>query len=275
MNVSRESAVRRIGGESVLLLGAGRALLAQAAHPLVAAGIVEHSDYEHEPWKRLGRTMSAVYTVVFGMPAEADDAARRVRAVHARVHGRLRQDVGRFPAGTPYSALDPELATWVHATMVENALAMYELFVGPLDPADEEAFWQDMKSVAAAFGLPRSALPRTARAFRDYWREMLAGDVLAVGHDARRVADGVLDVRVPVALRPVRRAFRALTVTTLAPELAALYGVRASREDRLLAAAGPRGLRLALPLAPTRVRRLADEHGRDGLTFRVLRNLAA
>jgi uncharacterized protein (DUF2236 family) len=273
--MSGESTLRRIGGESVLLLGAGRALLAQAAHPLVAAGIVDHSDYEHEPWKRLGRTMSAVYTVVFGTPAEADLAARRVRAVHARVRGRLREDVGRFPAGTPYSALDHELATWVHATMVENALAMYELLVGPLDAADEEAFWQDMKTVAEAFGLPRSALPRTARGFRDYWREMLTGDDLSVGSDARSVADGVLDVQVPLALRPVRRAFRALTLTTLAPELGMLYGIRASREDRLLAAAGSPAFRRALPLAPTRVRRLADDRGRDGVTFRLLRALAA
>ena len=271
--VATECSARRIGGESVLMLGAGRALLAQAAHPCVAAGIVGHSRYEQEPWRRLGRTMSAVYAVVFGAEEEADRAARHVRAVHRRVTGRLHERVGRFPAGTAYSALDPELATWVHATMVENALAMYELLVGPLAPADEEGFWQDMKAVAETFGVPRGALPRGAQDFRAYWQEMLAGDVLAVGSDARRVAATVLGVRVPPALRPVRRAFRALTVTTLAPELRALYGIRVSRRDRLLAASAP-ALRGVLPLMPSRLRRVSDQRGRAGLPLVLLRSLA-
>jgi uncharacterized protein (DUF2236 family) len=268
-----ESALRRIGGESVLLLGAGRALLAQAAHPCVAAGIVRHSRYEREPWRRLGRTMSAVYAVAFGTKEEAERAARQVQAVHGRVSGRLQESVGRFPAGTEYSALDPELATWVHATMVENALAMYELFVAPLTPANEEAFWQGMKAVAETFGVPRRALPPHAEDFRAYWREMLAGDVLAVGTDARRVANAVLEVRVPLPLLPARRAFRALTVTTLAPELCALYGIRVSREDRLLAATAP-ALRGLLPLMPSRLRHVSDQRGRGGLPLKLLRALA-
>jgi uncharacterized protein (DUF2236 family) len=268
-----DAAVRRIGGESVLLAGAGRALLAQAAHPLVAAGIVDHSGYEQEPWRRLGRTMSAVYAVAFGSEEEADRAARQVRAAHARVSGRLRESVGRFPAGTAYSALDPELATWVHATMVENALAMYERLVGPLAPEDREAFWQEMKAVAEAFGLPARLLPRTAQHFRVYWQTMLAGDVLAVGSDARRVAAAVLGVRVPPPLVPVRRAIRALTVVTLAPELRALYGLRVSRQDRLLAASAP-ALRTILPLVPSPLRRVSDRRGRAGLPLRLLRALA-
>jgi uncharacterized protein (DUF2236 family) len=267
------STIRRIGGESVLLVGAGRALLAQAAHPLVAAGIVDHSSYEQEPWRRLGRTMSAVYAVAFGTEKEADRAARQVRAVHARVGGRLRESVGRFPAGSAYSAVDPELATWVHATMVENALAMYELLVGPVGPAGEEAFWQEMKAVAEAFGLPAHALPPTAERFRAYWQAMLAGDVLAVGSDARRVASAVLGVRVPPPLVPVRRALRALTVVTLAPELRALYGFRVSRQDHLLAASAP-ALRTILPLVPARLRRISDRRGRAGLPLRLLRALA-
>jgi uncharacterized protein (DUF2236 family) len=267
------SAIRRIGGEGVLMLGAGRALLAQAAHPCVAAGIVDHSSYEEQPWKRLGRTMSAVYAIAFGAPAEAELAAQRVRSVHARVAGRLHEPVGRFPAGTAYSALDPELAIWVHATMVENALAMYELFVGGLAPADEEAFWQEMKLVAESFGVPRDALPPRADDFRAYWDDMLSSDVLAVGSDARRVAAAVLGVRVPPPLRPLRRLAGALTVTTLAPELRALYDIRVSRRDRLVAGSAP-ALRGALPLMPSRLRRVSDERGRAGLPLALLRALA-
>src|SRR5207302_5501346 len=61
-----ESAIRQIGRESVLMLGCARALLLQAAHPLVAAGIVDHSHYRDDPWRRLARTMAALYTIVVG-----------------------------------------------------------------------------------------------------------------------------------------------------------------------------------------------------------------
>ena len=37
------------------MLGGGRALLMQVAHPLVAAGVAEHSGYREDPWKRLER----------------------------------------------------------------------------------------------------------------------------------------------------------------------------------------------------------------------------
>src|SRR2546427_622103 len=110
--------IRRSGGEAVLMLGGGRALLMQAAHPLVAAGIVEHSRYAEEPWRRLARTMVALYTVVHGTKADADAVAAQVRGVHARVAG--------VANGRRYSALDPELQLWVHSTLVDTGLVVYE-----------------------------------------------------------------------------------------------------------------------------------------------------
>jgi uncharacterized protein (DUF2236 family) len=267
------SAIWRIGRESVLMLGGGRTLLAQAAHPLVAAGVVQHSRYRDEPWIRLGRTMSAVYTVVFGTREDARRAARRVRAVHAHVSGRLREDVGPFAAGTPR---DSELALWVHASMVENALSMYPRLVGPLAREDEERFWQDMKVVAELFGLRRRALPSTVGDFWDYWQEMLEGDVLAVGADARAVAATVLDPPVPLPLRPAALAYRSLTVATLAPELRERYGLPRSHRDRAFLAGTSHAFRRALlPVVPARVRLLALERGSEGLPLRMLKTLAA
>jgi uncharacterized protein (DUF2236 family) len=40
----------RVNREGVLLLGGGRALLLQVAHPLVAAGVAEHSNYREDPF---------------------------------------------------------------------------------------------------------------------------------------------------------------------------------------------------------------------------------
>src|SRR6266540_3960115 len=99
----------RVGRETALLLGGGRALLLQVAHPLVAAGVAAHSDYRENPWRRLEQTMSTVWTVIYGTRSEADAAVSRVRAVHERVRGRIAAPMGPFAEGTRYSALDPEL----------------------------------------------------------------------------------------------------------------------------------------------------------------------
>ena len=77
----------RVNREAVLLAGGGRALLLQVAHPLVAAGVVEHSRFEADPWGRLYRTLDLTTKIVFGDAAVSAEASRRLRARHASVHG--------------------------------------------------------------------------------------------------------------------------------------------------------------------------------------------
>src|SRR5262245_63654454 len=103
-----ESVIRRLGNSPVTpFLGGGPAVLLQVAHPLVAAGVTDHSGYDRELWRRLVRTLRALYFVTYGDKAEAEHAGAAVRAAHARVHGATREQLGPFPAGTPYSATDP------------------------------------------------------------------------------------------------------------------------------------------------------------------------
>src|SRR5712691_5894330 len=180
------------------MLGGGRALLMQAAHPLVATGIVARSRYRDEPWRRLARTMTALYTIVFGTREEADRAGEVVRAVHARVRGRLAKRLGPFPAGTAYSAADPELMCWVHATLVDTGLVMYERYVGRLEPAEADGFCRDMAVVAQVFGVPDGVVPRTLADFRAYMKGQLEGSQLVVSGPARAVADTVLHPPVPL-----------------------------------------------------------------------------
>src|ERR1700736_549817 len=66
-----DAVIRKVDGEVALLLGGGRALLMQLAHPLVAKGVAEHSGFESAPLARLERTLAATYTVVFGPTTEA------------------------------------------------------------------------------------------------------------------------------------------------------------------------------------------------------------
>src|SRR5690242_3398354 len=108
-----DSVTWRINQEPALLLGGGRALLMQLAHPGVAAGVAEHSDFRRRPLDRLMRTLELTLALTFGTRAEALAAAQQINAVHQRIHG------------NGYSATDPRLLLWVHATLIDSALVTY------------------------------------------------------------------------------------------------------------------------------------------------------
>src|SRR3954452_18429065 len=126
------SMLRRVHREFAVALSGPRALLMQAAHPVTFEGFFAHSGARDEPYERLRRTAEVMTTIGFGSRAAADRATRRVRAMHGRVRGELREPAGHFPAGTPYAADDPELLLWILATLVDSALLVYDGYVGSL-----------------------------------------------------------------------------------------------------------------------------------------------
>jgi uncharacterized protein (DUF2236 family) len=222
-----ESVIRRVGDTPIVpLLGGGTAVLLQIAHPLVAAGVVEHSDYRKDLWRRLVRTLRALYLIVYGTKQEAGDAAAAVRAVHAHVQGATRERLGPFPAGTPYSASTPELMLWVHATLVQASLAAYERFVAELSFEERERYYQDMALVARLFGTPASVLPGSLDEFREYFESALESGDICVTEPARAVASVILEAPMPAPLRLLAPAHRLATAGLLPSMLREEYGLR-------------------------------------------------
>ena len=119
----------RVNGELILYMAGPRALLLQAAHPLVAQGVVEHSQFRTDPLGRAIRTHTAMYSLMFGTTHEASRTAERLYAIHRRIRGLVDEDVGRFKKGDPYNALDPVLLRWVWATLTDSAVRTYRQFV--------------------------------------------------------------------------------------------------------------------------------------------------
>jgi uncharacterized protein (DUF2236 family) len=239
-----ESVIRRLGNSPVTpLLGGGAAVLLQVAHPLVAAGVVEHSGYDRDLWRRLVHTLRALYLIAFGTKAEARAVGAAVQRVHARVHGTTSTRLGIFPRGTPYSAADPELMLWVHATLVHSSLAAYQTFVAPLTAREVEEYHEEMRAVAAVFGTPRRVLPRTYRTFRRYFDAQIASSTIAVTPPARAVASVILASPLPAPLRLLVPAHRLATARILPERLRDEYGLRWSALHEL-----------ALPLAGRTVR---------------------
>jgi uncharacterized protein (DUF2236 family) len=196
------------------------------AHPLVAAGVVKHSAYGNDLWRRLARTLRALYLITYGTKAEAERAAEAVRIVHSRVRGVTDVQLGRFPPGTPYSASDPELQLWVHATLVASSLAAYQRFVRRLSPDDREAYYGEMRLVAQLFGVSACAIPATLSEFRDYFSAEIASDTITVTEPAREVAAVILRAPLPVPLRVLVPAHRLATAGLLPPRLRDEYGLR-------------------------------------------------
>jgi uncharacterized protein (DUF2236 family) len=222
-----ESMVRLVGNTPVTpFLGGGTAVLLQVAHPLVAAGVAQHSDYHHDLWRRLSRTLRALYLIAFGTKAEAECAGEAVRTVHRYVQGATREQLGRFPSGTPYSAEDPELMLWVHGTLVDASLAAFQRFERRLSRAEQEQYYREMAVVAQLFGTPANVIPRTLADFRAYFDAELRGDTIAVTPVAREIAQVIMRAPLPAPLRMFAPAHRLATAAQLPPRLRREYDLR-------------------------------------------------
>jgi uncharacterized protein (DUF2236 family) len=240
-----ESPIRRIGNTPLTpFLAGGPAVLLQVAHPLVAAGVVQHSDFRRDLWRRLIRTLGALYLITYGSKEEADRAAQAVQAVHEYVRGETEDQLGRFPRGTRYSASDPELQLWVHATLVESSLAAYERFVRRLARDEQERYYSEMSVVARLFGVPGDVLPRSLGAFREYFSAQIAGNTITVTPPARAVAEVIVDARLPVPMRVLVPAHRLATAGLLPERLRREYGLRWSPLHELALPLAARSMRL-------------------------------
>lgn len=226
-----QSAAFRINAERLMLLAWPRAILLQMAHPLIAAAVAEHSTFRGGPIsaaKRLHGTVRAMLDISFGDPRESEQAIEGIRAIHRRVNGSLKRAVGPYPAGTRYSAEDPALLRWVHLTLIDSILEVYPQVVEPLSEADRNAYCADAASVAIALGARESEIPRTHDDLRRAFDEVVASGALAVGDDARAIADAVLTPSVPRGLswtmRPLSRLQRRVTIPALPDVVRIGYG---------------------------------------------------
>ncbi|HEY6396965.1 MAG TPA: oxygenase MpaB family protein [Solirubrobacteraceae bacterium] len=105
-----------------------------------------------EPYERLARPARVLDTIGFGTQGQADRATARVRAIHRRVRGELAHSAGRFPAGTPYVADDPELLLWILACIADSAQTVHECYMRALSARERDSYWQDCRTTGRRFG---------------------------------------------------------------------------------------------------------------------------
>jgi len=215
----------RVDREALLLAGGTCALLMQLAHPAVAAAVAQHSDFRGDPFGRLRRTLTASYAVVFGSTLRAERAIHRINAIHGVVRGHVPE------TGESYHALDPDLLLWVHATLVDTALRVYERYVAPLSPAAGEAYHDEARRVAMRLGVPPDVLPPTLVDLRARIARMLEDGDVRVTPTARMLAPSVL---YPSRVMPrlLWDAAHLISFSVMAPAVRAGYRIPWRRRHR-------------------------------------------
>ena len=143
-----------------------------------------------------------------------------------------------------YSAGDPELMLWVHATLVEASLSAYQRFERSLSPEEQEGYYQQMAVVAQLFGTPAAVLPSSLAEFRDYFDAQLATDTIAVTQTAKEIAAVILEAPLPAPMRMFAPAHRLATAAQLPPRLRSEYGLRCRPLHVLALALAARSLKL-------------------------------
>jgi uncharacterized protein (DUF2236 family) len=247
-----DSRIWKVDREMVLLLAGGRALLMQLAHPKIAAGVADHSRFQEDPFGRLYRTMSTMWSIVFDKRTEASAALQRVENRHKKVQGSV-------PPGEPlhsknhYDAFDQDLLFWVHATLIDSAMIAYDRFVRPLPPVEKIGYYDDSKKLAWLFGIEEKIIPPSLTEFDRYMKRMLTQGVLAVGPTAKNLSHNILYAR-PWIFKPAGPLFRFVTAGLLPEKLRDGYELEWSKQKETILSLLARAIQASLPLVPTPIR---------------------
>lgn len=162
----------RYAGDPRILNAAGYALLLQLAHPTVAAGVRDHSDYANDPWGRLLRSVDYLFLMAFGGQQAAENAGAALRDRHREIRG-------EHADGSSYHAFEPQAWAWVQATIADAAITGIEWFARPLTTHERDVLWQETLAVGEIVGAV--GLPDTWAGYVSYRDDMIAttlsGDV--------------------------------------------------------------------------------------------------
>jgi uncharacterized protein (DUF2236 family) len=237
----------RIDREVMVLAGASAAFLLQLADPAVAAGVAQHSNFREDPYGRLRRTLDSTFSVAFGSTDRAHAAISHLNAIHRSVSGTVPE------SGTAYDARDPILLLWVHATLIDTALRIYDRYVKPLSVEEMDAYLRESRPVALRLGVPESLYPKNVAGLREWMAERMASGAVKVTPTARSLGHAVL---YPSSFPPrfVWTAAHLVSFSVLPPAILRAYGIRwGNRRHRAMSRVAA-VTRAVLPLVPVPLR---------------------
>ena len=216
---------RKINREIVVVVGWGRAILLQLAHPLIAAAISDGSSFHGGAGsyaRRAHRTIGAMLDLTLARtPTRGGSSTRSTAFTIASTDGSARRPASsRLGRRTPR---DGRLLVWVHATLVDSLVLTYEQLVGPLTHDEKNQYAAESAWLARELGAPAEMVPSDAAGVASFMGDMHARGEICVGEDARRMADALLAPGIAVAA-PVFWTSALITVGLLPDDLGARTG---------------------------------------------------
>ena len=215
-----DSEFRKLSLMPSTFFGAARALLLQVAHPVVAQGVHDHSQFDTNPSKRAIHTFVGVFAISLGRQQFALDIAEHVFRAHIPIKGKI-PAYGNKPERM-YSAMDPEANLWVWATLIEGILFGHQEVGYQPERKRLEAMYQEAKIFGQFFNVREKYIPKTLEDFEVYFQDVLSNK-LEVTPAGQAVADALLSgAKFPYTL--FSGLFTALAVESLPENICAAYG---------------------------------------------------
>jgi uncharacterized protein (DUF2236 family) len=230
----------KVIGDAAAFVGGIRALLVQAAHPEVVAGVEQHSRYRSDPLGRLSRTSAYVTETTYGAMPEVEAAVATVRSAHGPVHGRSSRNKA-------YSAGDPRMAAWVHNVLTDSFLVAFQAYgPRPLTEVEADCFVEEQTRIGAL--LDASPLPSTACELSGWVHEHPA--IASSSAQAQAIAF-LRSPPLPLVVRPGYRLLFNAAVATLPAPIADVIGLSPVAGARGLGQVSVGSLRWALGSSPS------------------------
>ena len=237
----------RVNREVILGFAAMRALLMQVAHPKVAQGVADHSQYRQKPFKRAYTTLKAQQEIVFG---DCDTAARILEGISRR-HNQVKGHINENGSGVDtYFGNDPGLKLWVHATLIDSVLYIINYLPKPFSREELDQFYRESVLFARLMGIPGDIIPPTMTDFEEWMAETLDSKEIWVTPAAKSIAASLLRLPFRIFL-PLNYV---MATGTLPEKLRIAYGFSGSGAYPRLMDLGMKVVRAFIAVLPVRMR---------------------
>lgn len=234
-----DSLTWEIMGDATGIVGGIRALLVQAAHPEVVAGVHDHSRYREDPLDRLSRTSNYVIATSYGAMPEVEQAVRVVQAAHRRVRGVSHR-------GISYMADEPEFAAWVHNSLTDSFLECARVYgQRPLTAVECDTFVREQARVGGLLGA--EPVPETAA---ELSRWVAGHPAVAPSPGQRDTVAFLRDPPLDPAVKVGYQVLAAAAVATIPPRIQRALGLKARPRAMGVGRVSVRTMRWALGSSP-------------------------
>lgn len=100
--------------------------------------------------------------------------------------------------GAKYQANDPLLQMWVHATLVDSVMRMYNTYLPPLSSQELSQFYQESRLFAQLMGISCEIIPETLEEFNCWINKIMTSNEIRATPAGQEIAKSLLRMPLPI-----------------------------------------------------------------------------